>query len=184
MGRAAVKVESIEKLAGYLERNFGDATLAAGLVETDQDQVVGRSAPNVEFMAKEVEAEHLYFPATPSFDPRPYLDAESRDSHLGVIFSTGTVSAAELMSLRSRPSRGLLSIGVVIDDFICLEKVLRETTSTRIRSAEVMGARAFSGKLQRLFGELSLTANAARFGLTPLALCLWQPLLFGSRIWD
>ena len=337
MGRAAVKVESIEKLAGYLERNFGDATLAAGLVETDQDQVVGRSALNVEFMAKEVEAERLSFHGTPSFDPRPYLDAESREiferplqfalkahevfepmprvrvrasrqrkldllatldqtdrlllvpsrlvrgefpngmfcipkdlkrdrlildarrpnaaeitfhdeiieasgedirdyyyafqvglerslrnhlagtfapaevshfkafepwmmqeprlsatfcsmamgdvnavglgqaSHLGVIFSTGTVSAAELMSLRSRPSRGLLSIGVVIDDFICLEKVLRETTSTRIRSAEVMGA------VQRAYEQAGLPRHSGKSFFRETTATFWGAQLDGER---
>ena len=44
-------------------------------------------------------------------------------SHLGLLLSCGALRKEELLRLRSPPPRGLLSIGVVIDDLVMLERV-------------------------------------------------------------
>lgn len=44
-------------------------------------------------------------------------------SHLGLLLSCGALKKEELLRLRSPPPRGLLSIGVVIDDLVMLERV-------------------------------------------------------------
>lgn len=47
-------------------------------------------------------------------------------SHLSLLFRSGALCPAELIRLRSPMPRGLLSIGVIIDDLVMLEKVVRD----------------------------------------------------------
>lgn len=49
----------------------------------------------------------------------------AQSSHLGLLFSSGALFPHELLRLRGSPPRGLLSIGVVIDDLVLLEKIDR-----------------------------------------------------------
>ena len=46
-------------------------------------------------------------------------------SHLGLLFSANALFPEELMRLRGPPPRSLLSIGIVIDDLVLLERVSR-----------------------------------------------------------
>ena len=49
----------------------------------------------------------------------------AQGSHVQLILSCGGADRSELLMMREPIPRGLLSIGVVIDDLVCLEKVLR-----------------------------------------------------------
>ena len=49
----------------------------------------------------------------------------AQGAHLGVLYRHGVVSADELLVPNFPPPRGLLSIGVVLDDLVILEKVTR-----------------------------------------------------------
>ncbi|CAE7527916.1 unnamed protein product [Symbiodinium microadriaticum] len=62
-------------------------------------------------------------------------------SHVGLLMAFEVAPFEALMTLRGRPSRGDLSLGVVIDDLIVLERALKATGPTR--SAGVMD-RAFA----------------------------------------
>ena len=53
----------------------------------------------------------------------------AQGSHLGVLFAHQVLSSHELLLPGFPPPRGLLSIGVVIDDLVILEKVTRAATS-------------------------------------------------------
>ena len=47
-------------------------------------------------------------------------------AHLGLLFGANALFPRELLRLRGAPPRGLLSIGVVIDDLVLLERVSRD----------------------------------------------------------
>ena len=49
----------------------------------------------------------------------------AQGAHLGLLARSGVVAPHELLALHRPPPRGLLSIGVVIDDLVILERVLR-----------------------------------------------------------
>ena len=46
-------------------------------------------------------------------------------SHIGLVLEAGLVSYEQLLCLRNPPSRGPLSLGVVIDDLVVVEKAAR-----------------------------------------------------------
>ncbi|CAE7806563.1 unnamed protein product, partial [Symbiodinium sp. CCMP2456] len=52
-------------------------------------------------------------------------------SHLGLLLAHEVASFEELMTLRGRPTRGDLSLGVVIDDLVVLEKALLQSGPAR-----------------------------------------------------
>ena len=50
----------------------------------------------------------------------------ARSSHLGLCLQHGVATPGELITLKTDMPRGLLSIGIIIDDLVVLEKVARE----------------------------------------------------------
>lgn len=51
----------------------------------------------------------------------------AQGSHLGLLLQNGCIHPEEILRYRSPPPRGLLSIGVVIDDLVLLEKIHRDS---------------------------------------------------------
>ena len=60
-------------------------------------------------------------------------------SHLGVCVQGGVISSGELLVHACVPPRGLLSIGLVIDDLVCLDQVLSSQVA-QVCAGEVPGA--------------------------------------------
>ena len=58
-------------------------------------------------------------------------------SHLALLFRSGALHADELIRLRAPFPRSLLNIGVVIDDLVMLERVLRSEVSSGATAADV-----------------------------------------------
>ena len=104
MGRTAAKVENTEDLLRHLEKDFDEPRIS-GAVQT---RTLGKAKFAVEHVAKDVAPDRLKFGPCPQFDPRPYLDPETREvyEHPISCSSHGSENASEIPRVRVRSENG------------------------------------------------------------------------------
>ena len=113
----------------------------------------------------------------------------AQGSHLGLLSKAGVVSSAELLTLHRPPPRGLLSIGVVIDDLVILERLIRPSlaacrfqeggSGARIDEDTVGKARLDSA--YAAYNQAKLLANRAKGCCNELKASLWGIELDGLK---
>lgn len=97
MGRSAAKVESVEAQLNELESTLCKLEAASNRYKKPPSipktwesfqpsvghpgEVVGVSSSSVEHLAKDLEADRLFFEGRPSLDPTPYLDSLNRQQY-------------------------------------------------------------------------------------------------------
>eukprot|EP00439_Symbiodinium_sp_Y106_P074686 s1878_g14.t1 len=100
-------------------------------------------------------------------------------SHLGVCLQGGVLSPGELLVHAAAPPRGLLSVGLVIDDLVCLDQVLTSDLAAihagKAAPLEVSPDKVFRDQVKASFW--GATVCGASGWLKPNAHRLW-PLVF------
>ena len=91
----------------------------------------------------------------------------AQSSHLQLLLASGGAFWDELLMMHSPPPRGLLSIGVVIDDLVCLEKLTKE----RLKEGAVQGHTMLDERMALFmlqYDKVKLPTNPIRRPLTTL----------------
>ena len=118
-------------------------------------------------------------------------------AHVGLCLQNGVVQADELLTLRGSVPRGLLSVGIIIDDLVLLEKVLKTAdlssqaciSSRRLESAlrgyaaadlEVNMKKEFRTQLQARFWGIELDGEKGL--IRPSSLRMWPVVLITARV--
>ena len=99
----------------------------------------------------------------------------AQGSHLGVLFRHGVLRPDELLCPTSAPPRGLLTIGVVIDDFVILEKVTR--SELRLGGRQSLGLE----RAHAAYAEAGLLANPEKGAKDESVSSFWGVTLDGRR---
>ena len=82
----------------------------------------------------------------------------AQSSHLQLLLASGGAVWEELLMMHSPPPRSLLSIGVVIDDLVCLERVCKD----RLSDGKILGETAMDERMalfMRKYDEVKLPTN-------------------------
>ena len=104
-------------------------------------------------------------------------------SHLGVCFQGGVVSPGELLVHACAPPRGLLSIGLVIDDLVCLDQVLSSQVA-QVCAGEVpaAGSLRLDAALQA-YKRAPLEVSEAKIFRNKVQASFWGVTVCGASGW-
>ena len=100
-------------------------------------------------------------------------------AHVGLVLASGAAGIGNLLTYRGRPPRDRLSLGVVIDDLLVLERTLRnECVATR-----GSGSRAVIAKIQAAYAQAPLPRHEGKGFLCESEVEVWGAQLNGDAGW-
>ena len=102
----------------------------------------------------------------------------AQGSHLGLLYRHGVISPEELLCPCSPPPRGLLSVGIVIDDLVILERVVRGCLEPEPEGR--LGPVRLD-MAHRAYSEAGLLANPAKGARDEAIASFWGVTLDGEE---
>ena len=104
-------------------------------------------------------------------------------SHLGVCLKGGVIAPGELLVHAAAPLRGLLSVGLVIDDLVCLDQVLTaELTSVQAGKVKSEGGRRLDAALCA-YGTAPLEVSPDKVFRDQVKASFWGATVCGASGW-
>ena len=100
-------------------------------------------------------------------------------AHVGLVLASGAAGVENLLTYRGRPPRDRLSLGVVIDDLLVLERTLR----TEIAATRGSGSRDVIAKIRAAYASAPLPRHEGKGFLCKSEVEVWGAQLNGDAGW-